>query len=456
MSELTTRVRAKHPGAYDDMDDATLEKAVLAKYPEYADLAKPQPAAPAQTTRSTADLQAANAANTDRTDMPSTMGFLGNVASSGGKFVKDSVMGAVGLAKGFAQMGINPEASAHALNAGLKNAPSAIAKGIGDRYGGVDQVLGTAYHDPVGMASDISTVAGGVGLGAKAAGASKIARAANAVSEATNPMSAIGAVAERAAHGAANATVRTTLRPPAAVRDEFGGSKAIADAVLGDKAFSEASAQRKLTASVKEADDLLAAEQAAGTRGVPRRDIARAPLGEPLDTAKDRLRVGNKGAQTDIDALKDKHRDIFKNNPHEIPLVDAQRLKRGAQDLAFEAGKDNLAVKKAAEQAVASALKDGIEARVPAVAPINERSQRLIGVQKAFNAAEDRPRALANFLTVMSGGLAGPIVKGLDSPRLGAVAGIGMDTFGKGMNAASLRKAALLARLAAEEEPPAQ
>ncbi len=41
MPTLAELVRAKHPGAYDDLDDAALEKAVLAKYPQYADLAKP-------------------------------------------------------------------------------------------------------------------------------------------------------------------------------------------------------------------------------------------------------------------------------------------------------------------------------------------------------------------------------------------------------------------------------
>jgi hypothetical protein len=49
MSDLAKRLRAKYPGAYDDMDDASLEKAVLAKHPEYADLAQPEPkAAPAE------------------------------------------------------------------------------------------------------------------------------------------------------------------------------------------------------------------------------------------------------------------------------------------------------------------------------------------------------------------------------------------------------------------------
>src|SRR5271167_4170756 len=35
---LAQMVRSKYPGAYDDMDDVTLEKNVLAKHPEYSDL----------------------------------------------------------------------------------------------------------------------------------------------------------------------------------------------------------------------------------------------------------------------------------------------------------------------------------------------------------------------------------------------------------------------------------
>jgi hypothetical protein len=42
LNELVARIRQKHPGAYDDMDDATLTKAVLRKYPEYSDLAAPK------------------------------------------------------------------------------------------------------------------------------------------------------------------------------------------------------------------------------------------------------------------------------------------------------------------------------------------------------------------------------------------------------------------------------
>jgi hypothetical protein len=53
LNPLVDKVRAKFPGEYDDMDDATLTKAVLAKYPEYSDLAAPPlsaaPGAPPKT-----------------------------------------------------------------------------------------------------------------------------------------------------------------------------------------------------------------------------------------------------------------------------------------------------------------------------------------------------------------------------------------------------------------------
>lgn len=42
MPQLADKIRQKYPGVYDDMDDSALETAILAKHPEYADLAKPQ------------------------------------------------------------------------------------------------------------------------------------------------------------------------------------------------------------------------------------------------------------------------------------------------------------------------------------------------------------------------------------------------------------------------------
>lgn len=50
LNPLVAKVRAKYPGAYDDLDDAELTKRVLAKYPQYEDLARPDSPMPGSPT----------------------------------------------------------------------------------------------------------------------------------------------------------------------------------------------------------------------------------------------------------------------------------------------------------------------------------------------------------------------------------------------------------------------
>lgn len=397
-------------------------------------------------------------------------GFLENVATSGGRFLKDTASGlgdlAV-LAKDAVQSQVDPAKRNEMYAKGaqlVENAPriiGAAGSALKNRYGGMEQILNTLYTDPVGVASDVSSVLLPASMGAKAGGFAKTAAALAKASDVTNPMRAIGGVVEPLTHEVGNRIVRGTLRPPAAVREDFGGGRGVADAVLKDRVYSEASAGRKLDRSVTKADTMLADAQQAGTPGVARSKVARAVIGEPRDTAKLRTRLG---VTDQSGELMDTAKAIIRKNPKDIPLTEAQTLKREAQALAYEAGTDNQTVKKAAEIAKAKALRAGIEERVPAVGPVNEQSQRLLGSKLAFGAAEDRPRALTNTLSILSGGagfagggpaggaLMAALVKAADSPRAGALAGIGVDSFGKGMNAASLRKASLLARLLAEAE----
>lgn len=393
-------------------------------------------------------------------------GFLSNIASSGGGFIKSTGSGLLslaGLAKDAVQSTVDPDKRNEMVQRTgqmIEHAPeilSAAGSALKNRYGGLEQIKNTLYTDPVGVVGDVSTLAGGVGLGAKVGGAGKLARLAEGVSEATNPMRAITGPLSAVTHEAGNAIVRGTLRPPAAVRNDFGGSREIANNVLKDRVFSEASAQRKLTGSVADADKMLADAQAAGAPGVPRMDVARSVVGGPKDTAKLRARLGAPDATPE---LTDTAKAILRSNPKEIPLTDAQSMKREAQTLAFEAGADNNSIKKAAEKAKAGALRSGIEARVPEVGPVNERSQRLLGSQKAFAAAEDRPRSLTNTLSVLGSGAGaatlGPfgavltplLIKAMDSPRVGSMVGIGADSIGALMNAPPSLKAALIARLA--------
>lgn len=387
-------------------------------------------------------------------------GFLSNAISSTGKLIGDSVKGAVDLGKFAAtEAGLaGKEAqTAQRIRAGemVGKAPE-IAKAAGgalkDRYGSLENIGNTLYTDPAGVAADLSTVLslGGSG-GLRMAGR-------------INPLRAVASPTGGALKGAANLTVRGTLRPSKAIRDDFGGSRGVADAVLKERVFSEASAGKKLGQSVQQADDLLAAKEAAGVRGVPAKDIADALTGAPSESAGRRYRLGVSSAPKAINERRDA---ILKANQVEghpnatrhIPLTEAQALKREAQDMAYEARRANLSMDAQADSAVARSLKEGIEKRVPEVKPINERSQRLIGAKRAFADAQDRPRALTNMLTVLAGtgggmgggplGAAGSaaLIKALDSPRVGALAGIAMNEAGDIVTNPGLLQAALLARL---------
>lgn len=408
-------------------------------------------------------------------DGKSVSGFLGNVGKSTVNLIKDSATGAWDLAKFAADVMPNSSLDRKAARGQqvmdtVRNAPQ-IAKAAGgalkDRYGSLHAIGNTVYTDPAGVAADLSTVL--TGGAAAAARAPRLAGTLGKVAKATNPLRAATAPAGGALKGAGNLTVRATLRPSKAIREDFGGSKGVADAVLKERVYSEGSAQKKLAGSVKDADDLLAAKEAAGVRGVPAKDVADSLTGAPSESAGRRAKLGVANAPQ---AIADRRQHILDANAipghpnatRHIPLTEAQALKREAQDMAYEARRANLSMDAQADSAVARSLREGIERRVPEVGPINERSQRLIGTQRAFADAQDRPRALTNLLSLLgaTGGFAGGgtpgalltsgAMKFADSPRLGALAGIALNEAGDIMTNPKLLQAALLARLAGQEE----
>lgn len=147
-------------------------------------------------------------------EAPSVGGFIKNVGTSGLKFGYDTAVGAADIVGGglslMSNMITDPlhaaMGSAETAKKVVSNAP-AVASNLWDfykkRYGGVDNILHTAYTDPVGTAADVSMLAGGAEAGLKSAaglselaGASKtagtlmdVAGTASKVSKATDPMS---------------------------------------------------------------------------------------------------------------------------------------------------------------------------------------------------------------------------------------------------------------------------
>lgn len=143
---LAALMRAKYPGAYDDMSDADLESAVVAKYPEYQDLAtKREPVAPKSFEERTQarlaktfiqqDEQAKNVEKLTRN--PSAMASMAASELTGGMSMLPRVLaqgGAAVLSGGLAtkaQGGSNDEAVANTLGDALTNVgPMAVGAGL--------------------------------------------------------------------------------------------------------------------------------------------------------------------------------------------------------------------------------------------------------------------------------------------------------------------------------------
>jgi hypothetical protein len=379
-------------------------------------------------------------------------GFLSNVVSSGSRFVQDTGKGLYDLAKLGARIGRSQSDPVEAAKLGqdfialVKRSPEigrAVFESLKDRYGSGQNIANTLYTDPVGVLADVATVAG---VGELAAGARlpRIAKAAGMVERATNPASLAGRAAATLADQAGTAIMTAGIRPSAAVAKNFGGSrKAVVQAIKQERVGSAANAERKLTASVKQADDVLAKAEAAGAPAVPSRELA--------EKAALRVDLGVKGAD---DALLDRAVQI-EQGPQEFSLSRAQQLKREAQDLAYEADRENQAINAIGNRAIARGLRLGIEQRVPEVAPINERSQRLTAAKRAMSEAEDRPHALSHLFTI--GEMAGGVMSGhpgvgtaaalintaLHSPQIAAGTGIALDTVGRALANPAAQRVAL-------------
>lgn len=135
----------------------------------------------------------------DEEDREAQKGFqvnemIGNVPSSAAQFVDDvtypirhpvkTVEGLNRLGSGIGQMLAtdNPENYSNPENVEVAKA---MRQYLSDRYGGADKILNTLETDPVGFASDFSSIVGGGGsLVAKAAGKTgKVSNIANAISK---------------------------------------------------------------------------------------------------------------------------------------------------------------------------------------------------------------------------------------------------------------------------------
>lgn len=414
MPQLAELIRQKYPGAYDNVDDATLEKQVLAKYPQYRSLVEPEQPKP---------------------EPPAEQSFFSRLLADNpalppqvraGQFLlrkaKDNPVQAAAVAGG---------ALAVPLTGGTSLLPSIAAAGLGGA-GGAGLAIGgrqlatgrpeSAKDTAQTMATEGAAQAVGQGIGG---GMAKFA----------------GAAAPR--------IMRGVLRPTRRVQDEFGD---VVGAALKEKVpiGQSGTITGRLRSSAGQADELIKAAEQAGAPPIKVKEVTREfkPVAETL---KKRTEIG---LPDDTPELAQRGAAMYRQNKQGIPLTRAQELKREAQDMAsrtFRAIEKGNPVKDTtglADKAVATGLRKAIEQRVPGVAPVNARTQSLMGLQEAMEQAESRNGGIVglNPLNWLSGA----------APNIGSRMAFTADSVSRAPLAGGSRAlmAALMALMGSGEQEP--
>jgi hypothetical protein len=166
-------------------------------------------------------------------------GFANNLLKSGGNFLKNTALGVANIFNPDSERNTVANVARVAVGGLEKLVPGqqdnednfdAVVDFFKSRYGTKEAAFNTAYEDPVGFASDLSVVLGGVGAVAKAGNLNKVASVATKASKAIDPFNAASKAVSGAGKAAREALGATTGAGSAAVREAFeagaeGGSR---------------------------------------------------------------------------------------------------------------------------------------------------------------------------------------------------------------------------------------
>lgn len=190
----------------------------------------------------------------------------------------------------------------------------------------------------------------------------------------------------RAVKPIAKLVYKTALRPSMGLQREFGD--VAATGMREGAPVTQGGASKitgRLRMSADQAKQLISDAEMAGAPPVQTSDVA-AEFGDVFKQGRAQAELGRPDPRP---AVHERLRTFDAKNPAGIPLSRAQVLKSEAQDLATKAyraedmGHSITDLSTASDAAMARGLRKAIEARVPAVADVNARTQELIGLQRA-------------------------------------------------------------------------
>lgn len=424
---LAAKVRAKFPGVYDDMDDAALEKAVLAKHPEYADLAEPQAAPAAAQPAAPAPSMLSRAASTVADVGIGAAKGLGNTVVGLGQAVHqipgvsrgvDALYGSPGISQASMQEAdrvLTPTNTAQQVGYGAEQIGEFFVPGAAVAKAGKVAKLGRVAAD-TGLAlaqSGSPTQAGITGVLSAAIPGGSAAKAVGGVLETSARKSmaqALGATKEWAKTEAARLA-------PEMLKRGIGGSRA----VMLDTAKETA---KRVGTQLDDAYRLAAEAGETVPSTIVRENLALTANALKVQDAKGVMRVipGSEGAIQKLDELG----AFVASLGDDIPVDKAAHIKRVWDGIVAKGGLFGpKATASATDNATAWATREAtgsfrkILNTNPTIAALNAESQFWIGMKNVLKETQKRTQAQGGGLVAAGMGGSGAVVGALSGDSAG-------------------------------------
>lgn len=473
--DLGKKIKAKYPGQYDDITDAELGKRIKSKFPgAYDDFVD----APAQ--RNAGQKALDYAADTVSNIPGSAAKLLGNVGTAV-MHPKDTLKAIGSIPVGIAEkMGVPVPKPGPGETDAAQNL-DAMWDSLKQRYGSPAKFAETLRTDPVGVASDVSALVGGVSGLAKgtataadlanvprmANAATKVAKTATTVSDYTNPMNAITKPAGYVTKAVGKGLIRSALPGLGGRAERYGATPATAaleqTTGITPKAVQSSASERlaelgdDLTAKARAADASGVNLDLTGARDAANKGIAETQRGNglvddltPMRTQLNTPRPGfggateyPQGANTPITYNTPPPSPIIGApppaptvipGPSPYPVISARQtptdflpIKRqfGDDFTKFDAAVPLKNSARSLGNKVYRELSSEFNAKVPGAAPINQNIQSLIPVRDAAQRAAERAGTVEKWVdraTRPTGGLAATLMGYHAGGPLGAAA----------------------------------
>lgn len=267
-------------------------------------------------------------------EYPSTMGMVKNFFTGGAEqlggilklagnaaaYYADPVKGAIRLSPTTTQIATHPGETVQGIGTALKN-----------RYGGVDQLLGTAYHDPFGSAMDVAGALSAGGALAKATGLPRFAATLARGSEVMNPVSTMGRVAEGVLDPAARKLMTSAYKVTG--RDAIKTAPEIVDTALSRGLNPTRGGYNKAENLIGASEDAMQpAVTAAAARGAAVNPV------DAADVSRATEMFQGVAPQRDMAAINRVRSNFIANNSTERPMAPDEILRSMQTDSRIPSG----------------------------------------------------------------------------------------------------------------------